>query len=144
MALVNFTFNGIKTAIQCVKEDKMKNICAKYASRIDKELNSLYFSYNGNQINNELTFYEQANPLDKQSLEMNILVIPNKDSNELKSQIESTNINEIETLENKKDISKHLINEMAVGNEKTKNEIQNILNIKNNIILKDKKNYIIV
>ena len=28
---------------------------------------------------------------------------------------------------------------MAVGNEKTKNEIQNILNIKNNKILKDEK-----
>ena len=139
MALANFTFNGIKTAIQCVKEDKIKDICAKYASKIDKDLNSLYFSYNGNQINNELTFYEQANSLDKQSLEMNILVIPNKDSNELKSQIESTNINEIETIENKKEISKHLINEMSVGNEKTKNEIQNILNIKNDIILKDEK-----
>ena len=84
MALAIFIFNGIKTAIQCVKEDKMKNICAKYASRIDKELNSLYFLYDGNHLNNELTFYEQANSLDKQNLEMNILVIPNKDSNELK------------------------------------------------------------
>ena len=144
MALANFTFNGIKTAIQCAKEDKMKDICAIYASKIDKDLNSLYFLYNENQINNELTFYEQANLLDKQSLEMNILVIPNKDSNELKSQFESTNTNEIETIENKKEISKHLINEIPVGNEKTKNEIQNILNIKNDIILKDEKNYIIV
>ena len=140
MALANFTFNGIKTAIQCVKEDKIKDICAKYASKIDKDLNSLYFSYNGNQINNELTFYEQANSLDKQNLEMNILVIPNKDSNklkcpkcgynlenikvfnglikfnkninnmlnELKSQIELININEIEAIENKKEICKNL------------------------------------
>ena len=139
MPLANFIFNGIKTTIQCSKEDKMKDICAKYASKIDKELNSLYFLYNENQINNELTFYEQANSLDKQSLEMNILVIPNKDSNELKNQIESTNINEIETIENKKEICKHLINEIAVGNEKTKNEIQNELNIKNDKILKDEK-----
>ena len=171
MALAIFIFNGIKTAIQCVKEDKMKNICAKYASRIDKDLNSLYFLYNGNQINNELTFYEQANSLDKQNLEMNILVIPNKVSNELKcpkcgynlenikvfndlikyyktinnilnelkSQIELININEIETIENKKGICKYLINEMAVGNEKIKNEIQNILNIKNDIISTDEK-----
>ena len=56
MALANFTFNGIKTTIQCVKEDKMKNICAKFASKIDKEINSLYFLYNGNQLNKELTF----------------------------------------------------------------------------------------
>ena len=91
MALAIFTFNGIKTTIQCTKEDKIKDICAIYASRIDKELNSLYFFYNGNQINNELSFYEQANSLDKQSLEMNILVIPNKDSKELKSLFGSSN-----------------------------------------------------
>ena len=65
MALVNSIFNEIKTMIQCVKEDKMKNICAEYALKIDKEINSLYFLYNGNQINNELTFYKQANSLDR-------------------------------------------------------------------------------
>ena len=111
MALVIFTFNGIKTMIQCIKEDKMKNIFDKYALKINKEINSLYFLYNGIQMNNELTFYEQANSLDKQTLEMNISVMSNKG------------------IENKKEICKNLINE----NEKTKNEIQNILNIDKNI-----------
>ena len=160
MALVNFIFDRIKFTIKCVKEDKMKNICAKFASEIDEEINSLYFLYNGKELNNELTFYEQANELDRQRLEMNILVKFSEDSNELKcpkcgynlenikafkdlieykkyvnnmlnelkSQIESIKINEIENIENKKGICKYLINEIF-----TKNEIQNknILNIEN-------------
>ena len=113
MALVNFTFEGVKTAIQCLKEDKMKTICAKYALKIDKEINSLYFLYNGNQINNEFSFYEQASSLDKQSLEMNVLVMPNKD------------------IENKKGIYEHSIEE--------KNEMKAVINLDKNINAKDKK-----
>ena len=169
MALVNFKFDGIKLTIKCIKEDKMKNICAKFASKIDEEINSLYFLYNGKELNNELTFYEQANELDRQRLEMNILAKSSKDYyelkcpkcgydlenfkafkdlmeykkninnmlNELKSQIESIKINEIETIENKKGIYKYLINEII-------NRIQNknILNIenKNNTLEKNPDN----
>ena len=85
MASVNFIYEGIETSIQCMKGDKMRNICYKYTSKIKKDITSLYFLYNGNQINYELTFYEQANSTDKQRLEMNILVYNiNDDSNELK------------------------------------------------------------
>ena len=84
MALVNFTYNGIKTEIQYLKENKLKDICNKYISKIDKNIDSLIFLYNGNKINYELTFYEEANSLDKPNLEMNILVINNDDTNELK------------------------------------------------------------
>ena len=165
MALAFFTFDEIKTAMRCMKEDKMKNICDKYASKIDEEINSLYFLYNGKELNKELTFYEQANKLDKQSLEMNILVKSIKDSNELKcpkcgydlenikafkelieynkninnmlnelkSQIESIKINEIETIENKKGICKYLINEIIIKNEKQNKNILNIENKSNNL-----------
>ena len=94
MAKVNFSFDGIKTEIQCLKEDKMKNICIKYASKIDKDINSLYFLYNGNKINYELTYYKQANSIDKRRLEMNILVFINGDLNlkkELKQNINRQN-----------------------------------------------------
>ena len=79
MAKVCFEYNGIKTFIQCSKEEKMSNICIKYAVKIQKNINSLYFLYNGIKINNELTFYEQANSLDKNRLEMNILAISTDD-----------------------------------------------------------------
>ena len=84
MAKVNFIYNGIITIIQCLKEDKLGTICQKFALKVEVNLNSLYFLYNGKVINFELTFYEQANSLDKQSNEMNILAIFNDANNKLK------------------------------------------------------------
>ena len=65
MAKVNFTYEGIKTVIQCSKEDKMRNICSKFGTKSEVDINSLFFIYNGKLINLELTFYEQANSTDK-------------------------------------------------------------------------------
>ena len=172
MAKVCFEYNGIKTFIQCSKEEKMSNICIKYAVKIQKNINSLYFLYNGIKINNELTFYEQANSFDKNRLEMNILAISTDDEanplqcpkcgcnldnikifsdlmkcnkklnnmlNELKSQIELININEIDKIENKIKLIKYLVNDIISENEKNKIEIQNILNKNKNEINKDEK-----
>ena len=61
IALVIFTYEGLPLKVQCLKEDKMKDICNKYISKINININSLYFLYGGNQINLELTFKEQAN-----------------------------------------------------------------------------------
>ena len=83
MALVNFIYEGIKTTISCLKEDKMKIICNKFTSKIKQNINSLYFVYDENQINYELTFYEQANSSDRLRLEMNILVYKRNGPNEL-------------------------------------------------------------
>ena len=74
MAKVIFEYNGVKTTIQCLKEDKMKNICLKFSSKINSNINSLYYLYGGNQINPNLSFEEQANSLDRSKQEMNILV----------------------------------------------------------------------
>ena len=74
MAKAIFTFNGIKTITMCSKDDKMKDICLKYSTKIDTNINSLYFLYGGNQVNLNLTFEEQANSMDKDKQEMNILV----------------------------------------------------------------------
>ena len=95
MSLVNITYEGIRTSIQCLKEDKMKNICNKFLSKIEKNINSLYFIYNGSKINNDLTFYEQANSVDKQRFEMDILAIPNDDFDELKCPKCGFNLNNI-------------------------------------------------
>ena len=72
MALVIFMFKGIKTIIQCLKEDKMENICKKFSTKIDQDINSLYFIYNRTQINLKLSFEQQANYLDKESNIMNV------------------------------------------------------------------------
>ena len=80
MAKVNFTYEGMKTVIQCSKADKMRTICSKFGTKMDVDINSLIFIYNGSLINLELTFNEQANSTDKNRLEMN--VIANKNENE--------------------------------------------------------------
>ena len=74
-----FNYEGINTSIQCNINNKMKDIINKFLVKIDKKEKNmhLYYLYNGNQINNELTFNEQANNYDKNRKKMNIIVTDN-------------------------------------------------------------------
>ena len=74
MAKAIFAFNGINTTIQCLLGDKMKDVCLKYSSKIDIDINSLYFLYGGNKLNLNFTFEQVANSIDKNKKEMVILV----------------------------------------------------------------------
>ena len=73
-AKIIFDLEGIKITIHCSQEDKVKDICQKYATKIDSNISSLLFLYGGNQINMELKFKEQANSMDINNNEMNVLV----------------------------------------------------------------------
>ena len=73
-ALVIFNLEGINMTIQCTKEEKMKNICQRYATKVQRNINSLLFLYGGNQLNLELSFEEQANSIDVSNNEMKVLV----------------------------------------------------------------------
>ena len=64
--------------IQCSQEDKIKDICQKFATKIENNINSLIFLYGGNQINMELKFKEQANLMDINRNEMKVLVYKNE------------------------------------------------------------------
>ena len=101
MAKVNFNYEGMKTVIQCSKEDKMRTICSKFGAKLDVNINSLFFIYNGKLINLELTFYEQANSTDEGRLEMNI--IANKNQNE--TDIRCPNCNHIIKIESIKSLN---------------------------------------
>ena len=46
-----FTLNREDLTIQCKTDDKMKDICEKYSSKINKEMNSLMFLYEGKPAN---------------------------------------------------------------------------------------------
>ena len=74
MAKAFFLFNGKEIAIQCTKEDKMKEICNRFAIKVDININSLLFIYGGNKINYELAFNQQANSMDNNINQMKILV----------------------------------------------------------------------
>ena len=89
--IAEFNFNGIKTTIQCKPDEKMKDICQKYANKIEIDKNNLYFSYNGKagkEFNEELMFEEMINSEDKTRNLMTILVF----SNELKNNSVITDI----------------------------------------------------
>ena len=72
MSTAIFLFNGNQIKIQCSREDKMKDICIKLAIKIDKNINNLYFLYDGKMINLELKYKEIVNKIDNN--EMKILV----------------------------------------------------------------------
>ena len=71
MATAIFLFNGNQIKVQCSKEDKMKDICLKFVSKINMNINNIYFIYGGNIINLELK-YKEINKIDNN--EMKILV----------------------------------------------------------------------
>ena len=74
MEKVEFTLNGIKTNVLCSKDDQLKDICRKFATKAQKDFDTLYFIYNGNKLNMELSFNQQANQIDKERNEMSVLV----------------------------------------------------------------------
>ena len=50
-ANVIFTLDGVNLTIQCTTEDKMKDICKNYSTKINKNMNSLLFLYEENEVN---------------------------------------------------------------------------------------------
>ena len=64
-AKVIFTLEGTSETIECFPEEKMRDICQKYADTIRTNFNLLVFLYNGNQLKFNLSFREQANSTDK-------------------------------------------------------------------------------
>ena len=74
MSKVVFLFNGLEMIIPCNKDEKLKEICKRFALKTNNEINNIYFLYNGNKINEELKFNELANREDNERNTMNILV----------------------------------------------------------------------
>ena len=73
-----FTLEGVSLTIQCTENDIMKDICQKYANKIERNINSLVFLYGGNRINFESKFKEQANSIDRDNKKMSVLVYKNE------------------------------------------------------------------
>ena len=93
MAEIRFTHEGRNTTIQCDTNDKIKDIINKFLIKNNKiEQNNLYYLYNGNKINEELTFYEQANHIDKNRKKMDVIVYNNFEETNKKNEIISKDI----------------------------------------------------
>ena len=57
-AKVTFIYDCNNMIIQCKKEERMKDICQRYSTKLGINLNLLVFQYGGKQINTQLTFNE--------------------------------------------------------------------------------------
>ena len=77
-----FSFNNSVTSIQCNETDKMKDIFAKYVSKIRIDISKVVFLYGGNTINGDL----MVNELDNGTNKLNILVCEIDDIDEDKKQ----------------------------------------------------------
>ena len=76
---VVFSLNGENLTIKCSTEDKMKDICQKYSIKINKNMDSLLFLYEGKEINFDLSFKEQANIIDRNN--HNLIILVHKNNN---------------------------------------------------------------
>ena len=173
-AKVIFIYYGREVIIQCLKNEKMKDICQKYVNKINKDINSLVYLYGGNQLNFNLNFNEQANIIDK---EQNIMIVLVYDNNEYicnkcgeKIKIKKEKIdNIILSINNMNDtingiklnidniikISKDNLVNLQLKNvnivlntlnediKKINDKLNNLININNEIKIKNENNYII-
>ena len=78
-AKVIFSLEGTEIIIDCSNEEKMRDICQRYVTKIENNLESLLFLYGENPVNFELSFEDQANSQDKLTNEMKVLVFKKKD-----------------------------------------------------------------
>ena len=69
-----FAFKGMKTTIKCDKAEKMRNIMKRYGTLVEIDINKIYLVYNGNKVNEELSFEEIANKEDTKMNMMNIII----------------------------------------------------------------------
>ena len=65
MEEITINYEGINKSFKCNKNDKMKDIINKFSEENKIDNKDLRFLYNEKEINQELTFNEQANESDK-------------------------------------------------------------------------------
>jgi len=65
MAKVEFIYEGKKNEIQFKEDDKIGDIINKYLNKIGKKNEDIYFLYSGQKLDENLSFNESLNNLDK-------------------------------------------------------------------------------
>ena len=86
-SIVIFVFRGADIIIKCNLFEKMKSVCQRFISKSKVDESILHFAYNGDFINPELNFIEQASEIDRKSGKMKILVIENENVKPIKNKI---------------------------------------------------------
>ena len=80
MIEISFNFKGAFTKIQCNTDDKIIDICKKFAFKINQNINDIYFLYDGRKVNlseEKLRIGELQNNIDKSNKKMAMIVYEN-------------------------------------------------------------------
>ena len=89
MAEIAFLYNGKTTIIQANLNDIFRDICKKFVTKTELDLEGLLFLYNGNQLNLDL----QVNQIKINSKKINILVYDNNNTENLSLKFNLKDIN---------------------------------------------------
>ena len=81
-SLIIFNYKDKRRSISCIASEKMKNICERFASGIQEDMNKLDFIYNGEIIDKDLTYEEQVDEIDRGEYTMSITVVNRNNKNE--------------------------------------------------------------
>ena len=92
MSKIIFVFKGKEAEIQCEMEEKIQEICQRFVSKIGKDINTLYFIYDGVKINMNLTLQQMYEHLDKKRNILNIFVDEIDKNDSYKNMIKSRNV----------------------------------------------------
>lgn len=83
MSSIEFIYNGTITTILCNPNSIMKEQIQKFAEKSELNVKDIYCLYDGQKIDEKLTFFELANINDQNRNKMSIVVIDNNQSNEI-------------------------------------------------------------
>ena len=76
MSIIQFSFNGSMTEIQCNEKESIKDSINRFCSKISADSNDLFFLYGAEKLSEKtenLTFGEFAKDIDKERKKINIL-----------------------------------------------------------------------
>ena len=82
MAEIIFTYNTIPTVIPCNKNESMKEICQRFANKVQINISKVYFLYGGQTLDINQTFNNVLKDYDKNSNRINVLVYSYENKNE--------------------------------------------------------------
>jgi len=90
---IDFIYQGARLTILCSEKDLMKDIIKRYSIKSKIEINSIFFLYSGDKINENLTLEKIIKNVDKNKKKLEILVCSKEENQrENHSKVKSTQV----------------------------------------------------
>ena len=92
MSKIIFNYKRTETSISCKKQEKIKDICKRYLSENNLDENKIFFLYNGNIVNEELTFQQLINSSDNDLNSIKLIVLDKDTKDYIKLNVNKNNV----------------------------------------------------